>query len=160
MPFSQRKIYNLEEVREKIRHYCAYQERSQKQAREKLLAYGLLPHIADDLLLELLQDDFVNEERFALAFAKGKVNSKQWGRRKIEMALRQHGVSKPCIAQALNAIDHVQYRNNMQKLVARKFNSLKGLRNNARKQKTITYLMGKGYYFEEFKSMVDSIAQT
>lgn len=160
MAFGQKKIYKLDEAREKIRRYCAYQERSQKQVYEKLRSYGLVPNVADELFLELLQDDFVNEERFALAFARGKVNIKQWGRRKVEMELRKHGVSKPCIAIAFKNIDQDLYHANIEKLAIKKYASLKGERKNARKQKTIAYLMNKGYYFDELKSIVDRISQT
>ncbi len=157
MALGQKKIYNLEEAREKIRRYCAYQERSQKQVYEKLRSYGLLPNVADEFFLELLQDDFVNEERFALAFARGKVNIKQWGRRKIEVELRQHGVSKPCIAIALAAIDQNTYGDNVAKLAQKKYDALKGELKNIRKQKTVNYLMGKGYLYDEIAETVNQL---
>ncbi len=157
MPFSQKKIYSLDEARIKIRRYCAYQERSQKQVYEKLRSYGLFPQVADELLLELLQDDFVNEERFAIAFASGRCNIKHWGRRKIELELRQHGVSKPCISSALAAIDDVIYADNLKKLTKKKYDSLKGIHKKTRKQKTINYLLGKGYLYDEIAPVVKNL---
>jgi regulatory protein len=157
MALGQKKVYNLDEAREKIRRYCAYQERSQKQVHEKLRSYGLIPNVADELFLELLQDDFVNEERFAIAFARGRANIKYWGRRKVEMELRQHGVSKPCVAIALAAIDQNKYADNIQRLALKKYKALKGERKNTRKQKTINYLISKGYIYDEINEVIKNI---
>ena len=84
------KVYNLKEARQKIEHYCAYQERSHKQVQEKLLSFGLIPDVADELVIELIQGNFLNEARFASAFTRGRFNIKGWGKIKIKQHLKMH----------------------------------------------------------------------
>lgn len=146
-----KKILDLAIAREKIRGYCAYQERNQREVKQKLLSYGLLPYIADDILIELIQDGFLNEERYAQAFARGKVNIKGWGRKKIEMELKMRGISAPCISKALSEIDTDNYLAKLASLAEKKWDSLKGGRSDIRKQKVITYLLGKGYIYQEIE---------
>ena len=160
MPFEQRKIYSLDEARVKIRRYCAYQERSQMELRQQLLSYGLFPHIADELLIELLQEDFLNEERYAISMARGKANAKGWGPRKIELILKQKGVSSPNIKKAMSVIDQTRLEANLEHLARKKWDSLKGEHPKTRKLKTIKYLLGKGYGYEDCKSIVARISQT
>ncbi len=156
MELPQKKIYDLTEAREKIRRFCAYQERSQRQVIDKLKSYGLLPLAADELLLELIQENYLNEQRFAKAFARGKFGIKGWGKTKIEHALYQHGVSKPCIAAALAEIDDAKYADTLAALLQKKWDSLKGEHPNTRKQKVIRYLMAKGYFYGDIeKSLTD-----
>lgn len=157
MTFEQRKILDLKVAAIKIRRYCAYQERSQNEVLQKLRSYGLLPGIVDDMLIALIEEGFVNEERFAIAFARGKVNIKRWGKRKIEIALKQHGVGKPCIATALTAINEDAYIENLERLAKKKYNSLSGGPENIKWQKTIKYLAEKGYFYDEIESVINSL---
>jgi len=157
MELPQKKIYDLNEAREKIRRFCAYQERSQKQVVDKLKSYGLLQLAADELLLELIQDNYLNEQRFATAFARGRFAIKGWGVRKIEQELWRHGVSKPCIAAALAEIDGNDYSDKLSTLAKKKWESLKGEHPNTRKQKTIRYLLGRGFMYEDVDKAIQKI---
>ena len=157
MESPKKKIYNLNEAREKIRRFCAYQERSQRQVVDKLKSYGLLPLAADELLLELFQENYLNEQRFATAFARGRFAIKGWGLRKIEQELWRHGVSKPCIAAALAEIDGRDYSIKLESLAKKKWESLKSEQPNARKQKTIRYLLGKGFMYEDVDKAIQKI---
>lgn len=150
-------IYDLNEAREKIRRFCAYQERSQKQVEEKLRSYGLKPLAADELLIELLQENYLNETRFASAFARGKFNIKGWGRRKIEQELWRHGVSKPNIAAALAEIEDENYTEKLKSIAQKKYNSLTDRLTKTRQQKTTRYLMGRGYLWDEIQPILDEI---
>ena len=150
-----KKILDLALAREKIRSYCAYQERNQREVKQKLLSYGLLPYIADEILMELIQDGFLNEERYAQAFARGKVNIKGWGRKKIEMELKMRGISAPCIAKALSEIDTDNYSAKLTSLAQKKWDSLKDGRIDIRKQKVINYLLGKGYIYQEVEEVLN-----
>lgn len=149
-----KKVLDLALAREKIRSYCAYQERNQREVKQKLLGYGLLPYIADEILMELIQDGFLNEERYAQAFARGKVNIKGWGRKKIEMELKMRGISTPCITKALSEIDADNYSSKLASLTQKKWDSLKGSRNDIRRQKVINYLLGKGYVYQEIEEVL------
>ena len=72
----------------KAEHYCAYQERSQQEVRDKLYEWGLWPDAVENIISELISNNFLNEERFAKAYAQGKFNQKGWGRIKIKQALK------------------------------------------------------------------------
>lgn len=156
MPLPQKKIYDLEEAREKIMRFCAYQERSQRQVSQKLKSYGLLPHIADELLIELIQNNYLNEQRFASAFARGHFKIKGWGKTKIAFELRKHGVSKPCIASAMAEIEPDSYSEKLQVLAQKKWESLNDYKP-TRKQKLIRYLMNKGYEYAEIAAVLSKL---
>lgn len=97
------------EALDKIKNWCAYQERSQSETRRKLLSFGLTQEETENILATLIEENFLNEERFALAFAGGKFRIKHWGRNKIRMALKKHQISAYCITKALNCIPDEDY---------------------------------------------------
>lgn len=97
------------QAKEKIQHYCAYQERSHREVKNKLYAYGLHRQDVDELMTQLITDGFLNEERFSKAFAGGKFRMKKWGRIRITHALELKGVSANCIRIGLKEIDEPAY---------------------------------------------------
>ena len=101
----------------KAQKYCAYQERSQQEVRDKLYGYGLHKKDVEQLIAELIDSGYLKEERFALAFTGGKFRAKSWGRIKIKQALQQKKVSDVLIRQALKSIDDRAYRVTLQKLI-------------------------------------------
>ena len=131
---------------QKIRHYCGYQERSHKEVKEKLYGFKLRKDVVEELLANLIEESYLNEERFAVQFAGGKFRLKQWGRVKIQHALRERGVSQYCINKGLDEINDDAYRQALKKVAERKWASLKKEGNKAVKsQKTRQYLLQKGY---------------
>jgi regulatory protein len=104
--------------RDKARRYCVFQERSQQEVRDKLYSWGLHRKDVEEILTELIGEGYLKEERFAVAFAGGKFRMKQWGRVKIRQALKVKQVSEPLIRQALAAIDEVDYRKTLLKVIA------------------------------------------
>ena len=131
---------------QKIRHYCGYQERSHKEVKEKLYGFKLRKEVVEELLSNLIEDSYLNEERFAVQFAGGKFRMKLWGRVKIAHTLKERGVSQYCIKKAMSEINEDAYREAVQKLAERKWASLNKEGNNiARLQKTRLYLLQKGY---------------
>jgi regulatory protein len=139
------KIYDLEEAREKIRAYCAYRERSHKEVGEKLRSYGLIEDVADQLLSELIQENFLNEERFARAFVRGKFNQKKWGRQKICQALYRHQLSDYVLNKAFAEIDEEVYLSTLKELCTKKEAALKDKNIYVRHRKLADYLIRKGY---------------
>lgn len=97
------------QAREKIEHYCAYQERSQKEVRNKLYELGLKSSDVEEIISDLIQTNFINEERFALAYARGKFRMKQWGKIKIKQGLKLKGITDRLLKTALASIDDEQY---------------------------------------------------
>lgn len=133
-------------AREKIRHYCAYQERCHSEVKQKLFAFGLYPGQVEEMLAELIQENYLNEERFALQFAGGRFRMKHWGRHKIRYALKAKGVSDYCIRLALQSIPGEAYEATLQKLAADKWRLLRKETNDfVRQQKLKNYLLQRGF---------------
>lgn len=140
------KNIGTEKAWQKIKHYCAYQERSHAETRDKLYSFGLYKHEVETLLTRLIEENYLNEERYAIAFAGGKFRMKQWGRVKIKYELQQNRVSTYCIKKAMTAIDEDDYQNTLQKLATAKLATLKSEKNIfVKKTKLRNYLMQKGF---------------
>ncbi len=142
----------------KIQHFCAFQERSHKDVKEKLYGFGLYKVQVETLMAQLIEENYLNEERFATQFAGGKFRIKNWGRIKIKYELQQKKVSIYNINKALDAIDDTAYLYTLQKLAAKKWQLLKGNQPIIRKIKTIQFLLQKGYERHLAKAAVDKIA--
>ena len=130
----------------KIKQFCAYQERCHSEIKEKLYGFGLTTIEAEEIISKLIEENFLNEERFAIQFAGGKFRIKQWGRIKIKYELKIKNVSEYCIKKALFAINDSDYLATLSKLADAKFNSLKNEKNPfAKKKKLHDHLRLKGY---------------
>ncbi len=103
-------IFTVTEAVEKMKKFCAYQERSQLEVRQKLYQSSIKGEEAEFVIGELIRENFLNEERFARAFARGKFRMKQWGKIRIRMELQHKGVSEPCIRKGLSEISDRDYR--------------------------------------------------
>jgi regulatory protein len=135
-----------EKALQKIGQFCAYQERNHNEVKEKLYSYGLYKDQVEELISKLIQENFLNEERYAIAYAGGKFRAKDWGKNKIKYGLKQHQVSDYCIKKALKTIDDEEYVKTLQKLYAAKEKILKSEKNIfIKKRKIQQYLMQKGY---------------
>lgn len=143
----------------KLRHYCAYQERSHSEVKTKSLELGLRGDEIDEMIAALIADNFLNEERFARAYAGGKFRSQKWGRKKILAGLKQHQVSTYCIKKGMEEIDDEVYMDVLQSLVEKKYASLKGEQYLKRQYKTTQYLLQKGYEPELVSETLRQIAK-
>ncbi len=129
-----------------IRHFCAYQERSHKEVRNKLYELGCSTSQVEETIADLIANDYLNEERFARALARGKFRLKGWGKVKIIQHLKLHRVSDYCIKKGLTEIDQEEYQSTMRKHAEKKMKELKSERNIfIRKAKLQRYLLQKGY---------------
>ncbi len=130
----------------KIKNYCAYQERCHAEVKEKLYSFGLYKKDVDDIMVSLINENYLNEERFAIQFAGGRFRLKQWGKNKIKQALKQKQVSDYCIKNAIKKIDDTDYLKTFQKLAAQKMKTLKSEKNIfIKKRKLQDFLLMKGY---------------
>jgi regulatory protein len=129
----------------KAASFCAYQERCHEEVKEKLNEWGVWGIDADEIILQLIQQNYLNEERFAKAFAGGKFRTKKWGRVKIRLELKARKVSDFCIASGMKEIDPERYEKTLKELAEEKYVSLKDKNSLVKKNKTATYLIGKGY---------------
>ena len=130
---------------DKIKHYCSYQERCHSEVKDKLYSYGLSKKEAEEIIAEMIENNYLNEERFAVQFAGGKFRMKQWGRKKIKYELQQKGVTDFIIKIALKEIDEEKYLKTLQKLAETKWSALNVENNLLRQSKTNAWLLQKGY---------------
>lgn len=142
----QRKYLTKEQALQKLKHYCGYQERCHSEVKEKLYALGVWKKDQEEIISTLIEENYLNEERFAIQFAGGHFRMKQWGRVKIKYELKQKQVSEYCIKKALKEIDEAAYAKTLQKLATQKWALLKGEKNSfTKKRKLQDYLLQKGY---------------
>lgn len=141
----QKKYLTKEQATQKLRQYCAYQERSHSEAVQKLWDLGVRKAEHDEIISSLIEDDYLNEERFAIQFAGGKFRMKNWGRKRIYYALKEKKVSEYNIRKAMKEIPDEAYEKTLLQLAEKKYASLKDEQYLVRKKKTMDYLMQKGY---------------
>jgi len=150
-----KKHLTKEQALQKLKHFCAYQERSHSDVKEKLYKLGVWKKDHDEIITALIEEEYLNEERYAIAFAGGKFRIKNWGRVKIKYALKQKGVSEYCIKKALKQIDETEYKKILNKLAKEKYASLKADQFIVRKKKTMDYLMMKGFEMQLVKDVME-----
>lgn len=140
------KVLTPQQAKQKIEHYCAYQERSHQEVRDKLYGLGLHRNDVEEIITNLITDGFLNEERFAKAFAGGKFRIKKWGRIKISHALEAKGVSKNCVRIGLKEIDQGDYIATLRELLKEK-SSREQTENNiyVHRDRLSRYAIQKGY---------------
>ncbi len=140
-----RKRLEPKEAKIKAADYCAYQERSQQQVRDKLYEYGLHQDEVEEVLADLIVEGFINEERFARAYAGGKFRIKGWGKRKIIQGLKQHKISDYCIKKGLEEIPLADYYSTLMKHAKKKYANLKGNSDYVIRGKLTQHLVMKGF---------------
>lgn len=129
----------------KAEHYCAYQERSQQEVRNKLYEWGLWPDAVEQIISELIQGNFLNEDRFAKAYTKGKFGQKAWGKIKIKQGLKFKRVPDVLIKKALLTIDGDDYIAALTRVIDKKAATLTEKNAIKRRYKLQQYAMGRGY---------------
>ncbi|HUS03434.1 MAG TPA: regulatory protein RecX [Chitinophagaceae bacterium] len=146
------KKLSKEQALPQIKQYCVYRERCHTEVKEKLYSYGLYKNDVEQLMAQLIEENYLNEERFAIQYAGGKFRMNQWGRVKIKYALRQKQVNEYSIKKALMQISESDYKKTLNKLAAQKLKALKSETNIFRKKKKLEdYLLQKGYEGELIK---------
>lgn len=152
------KYHSKDEALQKAKQYCAYQERCHSEVKEKLYSLGMNKKEVDELLSELISENYLNEERFAIQFAGGKFRIKQWGRVKIKYALKQKQVSEYCIKKALKAIDETAYTRTAEKLFEQKLKTLRSEKNIfTKKRKLQDHLLQKGFETSMISKLIAKI---
>lgn len=132
-------------ILEQAAKFCAYQERCHQEVLEKLGKLGVYGVEADELVARLIELGYLNEERFARAFAGGRFRIKHWGRQRIRRELALRKVSAYCIEMAMEEIPEDQYCEVLERLSETKWNQLTEKNVLIRRNKTATYLIGKGF---------------
>lgn len=154
---NKKKRLEPKEAQLKAADFCAYQERSQQEVRDKLYSYGLHQDEVEDVLSELIMADFINEERFAKAYAGGKFRMKGWGRKKIMQGLKQHRISDYCVRKGIEEIDPDAYYETLKKHAERKLPSLNGQSAYFIRGKLTQHLMMKGFEGDLIREVVEEL---
>ncbi|KAA9331511.1 RecX family transcriptional regulator [Hymenobacter busanensis] len=140
-----RKFYTPAEALQKIAAFCAYQERNHKEVEAKLRTYGLDEDEAAEILMRLVREKLLDDERFARSFVRGKYRLKKWGRRRIRQELKQRGISEYCIKAGMSEIDGDEYYQNLVEVLEKKNAQEKEPNPHKRRQKLTLYATAKGY---------------
>lgn len=142
---------------QKAKYFCAYRERCHAEVKEKLYSFGLYKNEVEQALSQLIEENYLNEERFATEFAYGKFKTNQWGKIKIEFALKQKKISSYNIKKALKNIDEEAYAKTLYKLTFAKWNLLKHEQYLNRLAKTQNYLLQKGFEIALIEKAVSAV---
>lgn len=145
MPKTPAKPLSPDQVLDKMAKYCAYQERCVKDVNDKLKTYDIAEEEKNKILDYLLDNRFVNDERFAKSFVRGKVNQSGWGMNKIRFHLIQKGIDKELIDEALGQTDEEVYRQRLIDILKTKAKTVKAASDFEKKRKLAAYAMQKGF---------------
>jgi regulatory protein len=149
-----------EQALQKIRQYCAYQERSHADTKDKLYGMGLYKTDVEKILSTLIEENYLNEERYAQQFVGGHFRQKKWGRVKIEAALKQKRVSSYNIRKAMKEIEEEAYLACLAKLATGKWELLKKEQYLNRVAKTTSFLLQRGFELNLIQSAIVRIRST
>lgn len=150
-----------EEALKKIQRYCAYQDRCHQEVRSKLLSMKVYGQALENVMMLLIQERFLDEERFAKSYAGGKFRIKKWGRVRIKQELKKRAISDYCIKKGLEEIEEEEYLETVRLLVAKKKILLKESDEFKKNKKIATFLQNRGYeasiIWEVIKSQSDQL---
>ena len=154
------KSYTVDEATKVLENYCAYQERCHKEVEQKLYDLNMIPEAKEKIILHLLSHNFLNEERYAKAFVRGKFSIKKWGKIKIMQELKMKNISSFNINTALKEISDEAYLEALENLASKKLNQLKEPNSYKKMAKLSSFLMSKGYENEKIYPVVKSLIKT
>ena len=144
MNYSQ-KSYTINEAKKKVERYCAYQERCHLEVITKLRTMRMIPAAIDLITTHLIENDFLNEERFSRSYARGKFNIKNWGKGKIVSELKRRNISKFNIKLALEEIDEKDYLEKLDHLARKRLTQITERNLQKRRKKLTDYLLYRGW---------------
>ncbi|MEC7264704.1 MAG: regulatory protein RecX [Bacteroidota bacterium] len=143
--FPQRSFVSVTEATKKMEHYCAYQERCHQEVAEKLKGMNMIPEAIDKIVGHLIQENYLNEERFAKSYARGKFNIKKWGKNRIVRELQLRQISAFNIKSALKEINDGDYLDTLDVLAQKRLDQIKETNIQKRKKKLADYLLYRGW---------------
>jgi regulatory protein len=140
-----KEVFSIKEAIKKIEHYCAYQERCHDEVVQKLRAMKMDTDEIDTIIVKLIQDNFLNESRFASSFARGKHRIKFWGKNRIVNELKFRNIGQYNINLALKEISNEEYLDTFEKIATRNWDSIKETNLQKKRKKFCDYLLRKGF---------------
>ena len=144
-----KKSITISDAKKNIEHYCAYQERCHKEVINKLKNLGIIQNAIDIIVADLIQNNYLNETRFAQSFARGKFRIKKWGKVKIRRELNKREISEYNIKMGMKEISNSDYEETFNKLLDKKLSELSHLSESEKKRKVLNYLSYRGWEVEK-----------
>ena len=140
-----KKSFTVDQIKRKLENYCVYQDRCHKEVEQKMWEFHLIPEARELILLSLMKDNFLNEERFAKSYARGKFRIKSWGKPRIVRELKFRDISTYNIKTALKEIDEQEYISTIYRITENRNEVISEPNEYKRRQKLIDFLMRKGF---------------
>jgi len=153
----EKKYFSVDEIKRKLENYCAYQDRCHKEVEQKMWEFHLIPEARELILLSLMKDNFLNEERFAKSYARGKFRIKSWGKQRIVRELKFRDISTYNLKTALKEIDEVEYIATIYRITENRNEVIFEPNIFKRKKKLIDFLMRKGFENELIYKVVNEV---
>ncbi len=152
-----KKSFTVDEIKRKLENYCVYQDRCHKEVEQKMREFFLIPEAKEMILLSLMKDNFLNEERFSKSFARGKFRIKSWGKQRIVRDLKFKDISAYNIKTALKEIDETEYIATIYSITEKRNAVISETNIYKRKQKLIGFLMRKGFENDLIYKVVNEV---
>ncbi|WP_185670480.1 regulatory protein RecX [Chryseobacterium sp. POL2] len=144
----EKKSYTFEEIKQKMLNYCVYQDRCHYEVEQKIRDFLLIPEAKDEILLYLIQERYLDEERFVRSYIRGKFYMKHWGRYKIQLNLKQKQISEKLISRCWDEIDDNDYKKTIRSFIEKQQDNIKETNTFKKKNKIIKFLISKGFEYE------------
>ncbi|WP_246073358.1 regulatory protein RecX [Formosa sediminum] len=152
------KIFTVEEAKRALEHFCAYQERCHKEVQDKLRNMHMIPEAIDTVIVHLVTHNFLNEERFAKAYVRGKFKFKYWGRNRLTAELKRRQISRYNIETGLKELETLDYYGTFDALAARRCELIKESNTYKKRKKLADYLLYRGWessmVYEKVKELI------
>lgn len=144
---------NKEEALQKLKKYCAYQERCHQEVRSKLLSLKVYGLLLEEVMAELIREDYLNEERFARSYVRGKYRLKKWGRVRLTQELKMRNISTYCINKAMEEIEESAYQENLKAILEKYIREREHQLDRVNlRHKALQFALSKGYEYEKIKN--------
>lgn len=150
-----KKRFTFEEIKQKMANYCAYQDRCHFEVEQKMREFVLIPEAKDEILLYLIRENYLNEERFTRSYIRGKFYMKQWGKAKIRNHLKLKAISDKLIDRCMDEINDVDYQKTITKIWDSYYEKQKGLKDYQKKIKTTKCLISKGFQYDDVLKIIN-----
>ena len=137
--------FTIKEIEFKLKQYCSYQDRCHNEVENKLSKFNLISQAKDQILFNLINEDYLNETRFCKSFVRGKFKIKNWGKRRIIQELKSRKISEFNIKKGLSEINEIEYLEKFENLFNKKLSSLENLNSIDKKRKIFSYLQYRGW---------------
>ena len=147
----------LKEIEGKLQYYCSYQDRCHKEVTEKLKTFNVKHHESNQIISNLINDNYLNESRFCESFVRGKFKIKNWGKIRIISELKRRNISPYNITLGLKEVEDQDYLNKFEEIFKKKLSSLSNLSSDLKKKKIISYLQYRGWESNLIYSKINEI---